>query len=260
MSPRSTKTTGTRGSSERAILDAAAELLDEGGVPGLTIEGVAAQSGVAKTTIYRRWRDRDELALAVLVEATEHVHAPADVGDTRKELLAFVRSATKIIVDNGIIQGLASRIATDPQLASVYRERVVELRRSEVATMLERGIARGDLRADLDIPGSYTSCSSVRASTGSCSAARRSRAGMREVVDSVMRAYGPRRGNEPACAPARRMLPEANLDGALAVGSSSPARAAGRRPEDPALVSGSAGARLGRVGLAPCGTARPGRR
>ena len=52
--------------SERAILQATRALLAEVGVRGLTLEGVAARSGVAKTTIYRRWRDKDELALAAV--------------------------------------------------------------------------------------------------------------------------------------------------------------------------------------------------
>jgi AcrR family transcriptional regulator len=57
---------GRRARSEQAILEATRALLAEVGVRGLTIEGVAARSGVAKTTIYRRWRDKDELALAAV--------------------------------------------------------------------------------------------------------------------------------------------------------------------------------------------------
>jgi AcrR family transcriptional regulator len=82
---------------EKAILEAAEELIAEGGVDGLTIEGVAARSGVAKTTIYRRWRDKDELALAVLVERTATLSPPPDVGDTRKELLTFLKTAKQVI-------------------------------------------------------------------------------------------------------------------------------------------------------------------
>ena len=57
------------------ILDATRELLVDGGVHGLTVEGVAIRAGVAKTTIYRRWRSKDELALAVLIDMVEQVVA-----------------------------------------------------------------------------------------------------------------------------------------------------------------------------------------
>jgi AcrR family transcriptional regulator len=136
---------------EKAILDAAEELIAEGGVDGLTIEGVAARSGVAKTTIYRRWRDKDELALAILVERTATLSPPPDVGDTRKELLTFLKTAKQVIRPGGVAQGLASDIATQPHLARTYRERIVDVRRSELKTVIDRGIARGDFRPDTDV-------------------------------------------------------------------------------------------------------------
>src|SRR5919198_2586896 len=75
---------------EEAILDASRELLAEGGVEKLTVERVAARSGVAKTTIYRRWRSKDELALAVLLDMVEQIVEVPDLGDIRRELIAFV--------------------------------------------------------------------------------------------------------------------------------------------------------------------------
>src|SRR6188472_2654282 len=87
-----------RARSEQAILEATRALLAEVGVPGLTIEGVAARSGVAKTTIYRRWRDSDELALAaVWDDLISGLKAPRDVGDTGAELLAFVRPIVTVM-------------------------------------------------------------------------------------------------------------------------------------------------------------------
>ena len=47
---------------DRAILAAARELLAEGGLGAMSFEEVAARSGVAKTTIYRRWTSRGALA------------------------------------------------------------------------------------------------------------------------------------------------------------------------------------------------------
>jgi AcrR family transcriptional regulator len=142
--------------SKKAILDATRELLaDEGDVGSLTVEAVAARSGVAKTTIYRRWRDKWELALdAVMIDLLPRFANPDDVGDTRKELITFVDSVTKLWASppyGPAMQGLISEIATTPELARVYREQVVEPRREQLRPVIERGIARGDLRPDTDL-------------------------------------------------------------------------------------------------------------
>jgi AcrR family transcriptional regulator len=138
---------------EQAILQATRELLVEGGVHGLTIEGVASRAGVAKTTIYRRWRDKDELALAVVLDMVEQVVELPELGDTRAELTAFVTAAVNVLgstLMGRVMQGLVSDLATDPELAQAFRDRVVSVRDAEVERLVERGIARGDLRPDTD--------------------------------------------------------------------------------------------------------------
>src|SRR5262245_13512267 len=108
--------------SKHAILDATRELLgDTGDVRSLTVEAVAARSGVAKTTIYRRWRDKWELALdAVMIDMLPSFDDPIDVGDTRQELITFVNSVTKLFSTQPYgpaMQGLVSQIAMEPELA-----------------------------------------------------------------------------------------------------------------------------------------------
>ena len=140
--------------SEAAILAATRELLAEGGVRELTVEGVAARSGVAKTTIYRRWRSKDELALAVLMDMVQTVATVRERDDTRAELIALVQGAVRVLgktLMGSVMQGLVSELATDPQLAQAFRDRVVALRRAEVEKVLRRGIARGELRSDVDV-------------------------------------------------------------------------------------------------------------
>ena len=68
LEPASPEPASRSARTEKAILDATRELLSEAGVRHLTVEKVAARSGVAKTTIYRRWRSKDDLALAVLID------------------------------------------------------------------------------------------------------------------------------------------------------------------------------------------------
>ena len=141
--------------SKQAILDATRELLaEEGGVRSLTIEAVAARSGVAKTTIYRRWRDKWELALdAAMIDMLSTFDDPIDVGETREELITVVNSAIRTLGSKPYgpaMQGLASEVATDPELARVYQEYVVDPRRRQIEAVVERGIERGDLRPDTD--------------------------------------------------------------------------------------------------------------
>jgi AcrR family transcriptional regulator len=142
--------------SRQAILDATRQLLaEEGGVRALTVEAVAARSGVAKTTIYRRWRDKWELALdAVMIDMLPRFDEPVDVGDTRKELITFIDPIIRFLASRPYgpaMQALVSVIASEPELARAYRERVVEPRRVELASVIERGISRGDLRPDTDV-------------------------------------------------------------------------------------------------------------
>jgi AcrR family transcriptional regulator len=156
MSETNRKANGRAERSKQAILDATRELMNaEEGVRTLTVEAVAARSGVAKTTIYRRWRDKWELALdAVMINMLPRFANPVDVGDTRKELLTFLDSVTKLWASSPYgpaMQGLVSQIATEPELARVYREQVVEPRREQLRPVIERGIARGDLRPDTDL-------------------------------------------------------------------------------------------------------------
>jgi len=142
--------------SRQAILDATLQLLArDGDVGSLTVEAVAARSGVAKTTIYRRWRDKWELALdAVMIDMLPRLDEPVDVGDTRKELLTVINSVVKTLATppyGQAMQALVSQIATDADLARVYREQVVEPRQAELTPVVKRGIARGDLRPDTDV-------------------------------------------------------------------------------------------------------------
>lgn len=138
---------------EEAILDATRELLAEVGVKRLTIEGVAARAGVAKTTIYRRYRSKDELAVAVLIDMVEQVVGVPDMGDTRAELQAFVAGAVRMLGTTPmgrVMQGLVSDLAVDDDLAQSFRARIVALRRGQIDRVIDRGIARGTLRADAD--------------------------------------------------------------------------------------------------------------
>ena len=153
VSTGSTKLRGRRSTrTEEAILEATRELLIEVGVHGLTVEGVAARAGVAKTTVYRRWKSKEELALAVLLEMVKIVPVP-DLGNIRDELIMFVNYAVRILgktLMGRVMKGLVSDFASNDELGEAFREQVISLRLAEVRRLIERAIERGELRPDVD--------------------------------------------------------------------------------------------------------------
>ncbi len=141
------------GATHRRILEATRELLTEVSFGDLRIEHVATRAGVGKATIYRRWASKEELALELLTWlASPHIAIEA-TGNTREELLAAVVNPMLAVTETPfgtVIRSLLSQIATDPTLGDRFRETVVAARRGEVARVIERGIARGDLHPDAD--------------------------------------------------------------------------------------------------------------
>jgi AcrR family transcriptional regulator len=120
----------------------------------MRLEHVASRAGVGKATIYRRWASKEALAQELLSQlAAPHI-AVEDVDDTRAELLAAVTNPMRAITETEfgpLIRALLSQIASDPSLGDPFRATVVQARRTEVARVIKRGIARGDLRSDAEV-------------------------------------------------------------------------------------------------------------
>ena len=80
--------------SERAhhdVVEAAAEVLGRVGVAGFTIDEVVTRSGVAKSTIYRWWPNRQALLLDVAHSLLTPAATP-NSGNTRDDLIAYLSS------------------------------------------------------------------------------------------------------------------------------------------------------------------------
>jgi AcrR family transcriptional regulator len=154
--PRDAPARGGRPRSEhahQAILTAARELLIEGGFSALRLEHVAARAGVGKATIYRRWASKEALAQDLLLQLAGPHIAVAETGNTREELLAAVTNPMRALTETDfgpVIRAMLAQIASNPSIGDPFRATVVAARRAEVARVIQRGIARGDLRPDAD--------------------------------------------------------------------------------------------------------------
>jgi AcrR family transcriptional regulator len=137
---------------ERAILDAALELLASEGFDRLTVEGVAASAGVGKATIYRRWPSKLALVLAAVGELSAHPLPELTTGRTRDDLVNLLRHIIEALtgtIAGRILPGLVAESARSPELIGVLHDFWLS-RRGLMLEVLRQGSAQGDLPEDVD--------------------------------------------------------------------------------------------------------------
>jgi AcrR family transcriptional regulator len=134
---------------DRLILETAHRLLREQGYDRLTMDAVAREAGVARTTLYRRYRDKADLVSAAIATLRAPVKRPAS-GDARRDLIAQLDNVRR---NYGVsLAGtLLMEEPSNPRLIELFRERMITPQRQIVTETIQEGIERGQLRADLDI-------------------------------------------------------------------------------------------------------------
>ena len=140
--PRSTEV-------DARLIDAALELLRQGGPTAVTVEAVAARSGAAKTTIYRRYRDRDDLLRAAVGSAVTPPDQPP-VEDIRGRLtwaLGQVHAILGEVLGRGGVAALLDD--REPTFTTLVRDLITPYT-TALAGLIEDDTAAGRLRSDLD--------------------------------------------------------------------------------------------------------------
>jgi AcrR family transcriptional regulator len=135
---------------DRAITEATLKLLRERGFARMSMEAVATVARVGKPAIYRRFRDKAELVATVIGGRLAELELP-DLGDTRAELWMGVDRGFPADGPDyvGLIGGLIAEQERHPELIEAFRRSVLLPRRALVQAAIERGQARGDIRADI---------------------------------------------------------------------------------------------------------------
>ena len=144
---------GKPGTRERALSTAAA-ILHRDGYSRLTMERVAAESGVAKTTLYRRWPTRAALCVELYLEVAGRELQDPDTGDVASDLRQICNTVvylqTRTVAGPAFI-GLIAEAQSNPEASSAFLLKFAERRREITRRVLERAIQRGELRAGTDI-------------------------------------------------------------------------------------------------------------
>jgi AcrR family transcriptional regulator len=128
-------------------------LLADHGPGGVTMEAVAAAARTSKPVLYRRWPDSASLLRDTLLRLATAAIPHEDTGSYRGDMLAILRGWAALFSgpDAPALQALISAMAHDSQLAAAFRADVIGWRKNEMAALLSRGIARGDVRPDVPV-------------------------------------------------------------------------------------------------------------
>ena len=140
--------------SRRAILDGAAKLLTERGYADITIEGVAAEAGVGKTTIYRWWSTKAAIYIDLYSELASQIVPPPDTGSIEKDLLILIQGAFKLYRDTAAglaLAGIVAEAQSNETVSKIVRTQFVPSRREVTLALLNRARKRGEIPADLNL-------------------------------------------------------------------------------------------------------------
>src|SRR5262249_12846430 len=144
---------GSGGTTRERAMDAATGILLREGYARLTMERVARESRIAKTTIYRRWPTKAALCMDLYLDAARELQDP-ETGDIASDLKsmaeAVVRLQTRTVAGQALI-GLIAEAQINPETKGPFLAQFAERRRNMTRRILSRALENGQLQPDTDI-------------------------------------------------------------------------------------------------------------
>jgi AcrR family transcriptional regulator len=131
---------------DTAILTAVCELVEAGGYDAVSVEAVAEHAGVARTTVYRRWRTPAELVMAAFSQVLTRRPVP-DTGSLAGDLRALAESLVDALegsIDGPLTRAAVAAAAVDPGHFASLVAPAMATRRDAVAEVVERAEQRGE--------------------------------------------------------------------------------------------------------------------
>ncbi|GHE97654.1 TetR/AcrR family transcriptional regulator [Streptomyces spiralis] len=145
-SSRRSKITPAR---EREFFDAVLEQIRECGYDAVTMEGVAASTRCSKSTLYRQWKNKPQFVVAALRANRRTRFTGIDTGSLAEDLRQAARAAGEWSGnDTRLLQALGHAMLQDRELKQALRETLVEPELAALREILQRGVERGEVRAD----------------------------------------------------------------------------------------------------------------
>jgi AcrR family transcriptional regulator len=138
--------------SRAAVVRATSELMREVGLRAMTTEDIAARSGASKATIYKWWPNKYAVAVEAFLSEMAVESADPDTGSAREDFRLALRGMVHFYTgENGRAYAqLVGEAQFDPKIGAELRDHLVGSRRELVRAIWDRGVARGELREDVD--------------------------------------------------------------------------------------------------------------
>jgi AcrR family transcriptional regulator len=143
--------TGGRSARIRAaVMNAVMDMLRERGIEGLNVAEIAHSVGIPESTIYRRWRSREELVVeTVLSQMNETIPLP-DTGSLRSDIQAFLQESAAFLQSPDGALLTRSMFATMNRADSLARQAYWMARFSHTGMIVQRAIQRGEVAPEID--------------------------------------------------------------------------------------------------------------
>jgi AcrR family transcriptional regulator len=138
--------------SRQAVLAATFELLYDGGVGGLSVDEVARRSGVAKTTIYRHWPNRE----ALVIDACNRISGEHDIPDTGalqgdlKAILTNIAHQLQTANWSSVLPSIVDIAEREPEFADLHSQ-IQHGHAAPLRQVLMRAIDKNELSPSADL-------------------------------------------------------------------------------------------------------------
>ncbi len=145
-------TSHKRGKAVRdGVLAAAVNELLNTGLDGVTIASVAESAGVHVTSVYRRWKTKEQLITDALLNHIDPAVEVPDTGDLRRDLIELTSNLHESLSSpqSKAMLRLASMPLEIDRLEEA-RRRVLDARMDAMGVVLDRAAERGEIDAAID--------------------------------------------------------------------------------------------------------------
>ncbi|MEU9165059.1 TetR/AcrR family transcriptional regulator [Streptomyces sp. NPDC048424] len=134
----------------QAVLAATVDLLTSQGLAATTVASVARAAGVHETSVYRRWKTRENLIFDALATRTEQALPAPDTGAVRDDLCELFTALTRFFATPAGAALLLLGTVREAGALEEGRRAYWQARLERAETLVRRGIDRGELAADTD--------------------------------------------------------------------------------------------------------------